>query len=393
MTDSTRPAYDGMPESATDNQIREGKSVKQNHSCSSCGYSARQLEAVRALGTTGGGFSSEGKIMSVSRLHKEPETRPCSSIVLESRFLRVQILPELGARLWQIVYKPTGADLLWNNPQIEPSRHELGAAYDEVWSGGWDELFPNDEAAIIAGKPSPDHGELWTGEFEVAALGAQSAHLQFSTPVSSVFVEKSITLSSDRARLHIRYRFTNRGLSSLPFLWKLHPAFKVSPAHRIDFPAMQVDLEPDYLGTLHDAPRHFEWPCVQVNGRLVDLRKVPPRETRQLYFFYGYGIKEGWCALTDTSAGLACGLQFDPAVFPSCWLFASYGGWNSYNVAVLEPCTGYPLHFDEMMRANRHRTLEPGRSFQTDVLFAVQEGLNSVGGFRANGTMKEAAPD
>jgi hypothetical protein len=89
-------------------------------------------------------------------------------------------------------------------------------------------------------------------------------------------------------------------------------------------------------------------------------------------------MQDGWCALTDTVSGLACGLRFDSQVFPTCWLFASYGGWRNHHVAVLEPCTGYPLNFDAMRAAGRHRTLAAGEVLSTDVRFVVQEGVQAV---------------
>lgn len=74
----------------------------------------------------------------------------------------------------------------------------------------------------------------------------------------------------------------------------------------------------------------------------------------------------------------------------SSWLFATYGGWRNYNVAVLNPCTGYPLNFETMKAAGRHRTLAPGETLQTGVRFLVQEELHSVGSIDASGKMSEA---
>jgi hypothetical protein len=122
----------------------------------------------------------------------------------------------------------------------------------------------------------------------------------------------------------------------------------------------------------------------------VDLRRVTPEEARQLYFFYGTQMKGNWCALTNSATGLASGLQFDSEVFRCCWLFATYGGWRNYNVAVLEPCTGYPLNFEAMKAAGRQLSLTPGETLQTNVRFFVQEGLRSVGSIDASGQMSEA---
>ncbi len=319
--------------------------------------------------------------------------RELSTVVLENRFLRLVILPEAGAKIWQITYKPHDADLLWNNPRIAPARQPGNARYDDVWSGGWDELFPNDEVAVIESETYPDHGELWTGNWTSDLLSNAdevSVRLRYFTPISSVEVEKTIRLRRDQARIEFHHRFTNRGRTEFPFLWKLHPAMAVSPQHRIDFPPMQVGLEAAFPGTLAGAQEHAAWPFIQTPGGQVDLRCICPEEARQLYFFYGTQMKGNWCALTNTATGLACGLQFDPDVFRCSWLFATYGGWRNYNVAVLEPCTGYPLNFEAMKAAGWHRTLAPGESLETGVRFLVQEGLRSIGCIDASGKMSEA---
>lgn len=319
--------------------------------------------------------------------------RGLGTVVLENRLLRLVILPAAGAKIWQITYKPLDADLLWNNPRIAPSRLPSNSRYDDVWSGGWDELFPNDETSVVEGEGYPDHGELWTGEWEAEPFSNSDevgVRLRYVTPISAIEVEKTIRLRLEQARIDFHHRFTNRGQTCFPFLWKLHPAMAVSPQHRIDFPPMQVVLEPAFPGTLAGASPQAEWPIIQTLTGEVDLRRVTPEEARRLYFFYGTHLKENWCALTNTATGLACGLQFDPEVFRCCWLFATYGGWRNYNVAVLEPCTGYPLNFEAMKAAGRHRSLAPGESLQTDVRFFVQEGLRSVGSVDASGNLIEA---
>ncbi len=322
--------------------------------------------------------------------------RGMRTVALENGSLRVIILPEAGAKIWQITYKPLDAALLWNNPRIAPERQAINTRYDDVWSGGWDELFPNDEAAVIAGEPYPDHGELWTGDWRAEVFGdAEQAgvKLRFTTPVSSILVEKTIVLRRGEARLRFEHRFTNVGGAPFPFLWKLHPALAVTPQHRLDFPPMKVVLEPAFPGTLEGAPLVSDWPHICLGRKRIDLRCVPPLEQRQLYFFYGTEMRGGWCTLTNSATRLACGLQFDPSVFPCAWLFATYGGWRNYNVAVLEPCTGYPLNFAAMEAAGRQRTLAPGESLSTQVLFTVQEGLRSVGNIDEQGRMIEAKGD
>jgi galactose mutarotase-like enzyme len=314
--------------------------------------------------------------------------RGLRAIVLSNGRLRVLILPEAGGKIWQITHVSSATDLLWNNPRIPPAAHAIHTRYDDVWSGGWDELFPVDEEATILGERYPDHGELWSGKWDAEPFSSQQeigVVLRYHTPISGIEWEKRISLHRDTSLVHTNYRLTNHGGSDFPFLWKLHPAFAVSPKHRIDFPRMRVVREPGFPGTLEHAPLEFDWPMA---GE-VDLRRVPDSALRQLYFFYGTALEAGWCALTNTASKVSCGLSFDPAVFPSCWLFASYGGWRNYQVAVLEPCTGYPLNFDALLGAGRQRTLKPGEVFQTEVLLSVETGHNSITGITKNGKMIE----
>jgi hypothetical protein len=249
-----------------------------------------------------------------------------------------------------------------------------------------DELFPTDEAGMIEGEQYPDHGELWTGAWDAETFAdAEQAgvRLRFVTPISSVAIEKTFRLRPQSARVEISYQLTNLTGARFPFLFKLHPAFAVSAQHRIDFPPMTVVREPAFAGTLGDAPLCFPWPGTPT----LDLRKVPDASARATHFFYGTNLQAGWCALTNTATGLSSCLSFDLGVFPSCWLFAAFGGWRNLNVAVLEPCTGYPLHFPSALEAGRVRWLAAGETLNTSVALTLQENLRSVGGIDAAGNL------
>ncbi len=148
---------------------------------------------------------------------------------------------------------------------------------------------------------------------------------------------------------------------------------------------MSVLLEPEFPGTLEGAPPVFLRPHATVNGTVVDLRQVPDISSRAVHFFYGTGLASGWCGVTNQGSGLAAALRFDAGVFPSCWLFATHGGWRDLNVAVLEPATGYPFRMLSMIDSGRARRLAPGESLETTVQFSVQEGLKSIGGVEEDG--------
>jgi hypothetical protein len=94
-------------------------------------------------------------------------------------------------------------------------------------------------------------------------------------------------------------------------------------------------------------------------------------------FYYVTGLDAGWCALTYGD-GSGVGLAFDREVYPSCWVFASYGGWRDLQVAVLEPCTGYPVSVNDGIEAGTHRVLRAGERISTSMTLALFDGLSAV---------------
>ena len=303
------------------------------------------------------------------------------TVILENSLLRVVILPEVGARIHQLIFKPLDINLLWNHPRIAPERIPFGARYDDVWPGGWDELFPNNEPGVINGELFPDHGEIWSVNWDTeTAESANEASASFHcrTRISDVSIRKTIALCSGEPKVHVSYSLKNESGIAVPLLWNLHVAMDVSEHHRIEFPPMKVRVEPFFPGTLTEAEAESSWPFVKLPQGQVDLRRVPPATEKKLHFFYGLGLAEGWCGVTNTQLGLACGLSFDRSVFPCCWLFGSFGGWRNLNVAVLEPSTGYPFNMESAMQNKTCAWLEAGQIIETSVIFGVAQGLSSI---------------
>lgn len=313
--------------------------------------------------------------------------RPLRALILENRNLRVVILPELGGRIWSVVYRPRDRELLWHNPRIPPQSAPFGAVFDNVWCGGWEEMFPSPAPSVINGESYPDHGEVWCLPWEATTESdADSASIRLSCDarISAVRFEKKITLCADESRLEVAYSLHNPTLTEFPFIFTLHPAFSVTPHCRIDFPPMSVELDPSYAGTLAGVASPFTWPHTTRGGQEVDLRKVAPHSSGEVYFLYGTGFRDGWCAVTDAVNRLTWGLVFSPQFFRACWLFASYGGWRNHDLAILEPSTSFPQQVEQAIENKTAATLPAGGTLRTSVVLQVQEGLTSVAGLTSD---------
>lgn len=296
------------------------------------------------------------------------------ALVIENRFLRLIVLPELGGKLWSLVYKPVDREIFWRNPRMAPRPAPYGAVYDDWFCGGWDELFPNDAPTTFAGDVYPDHGEWWAMPFawEIVTQRADEVtlHLWRAGVVTNTFVERWITVRAGEARVELRYRIRNDGPQPLDFLWKLHPALAISPHARIELPDCAVLPDPAFNERLDKQP--FAWPHARsAQGEMVDMRVVPPVSAAACDFYYATDLAEGWCALTDEQAGYRFKLTFDPALFRSVWVFGAYGGWRGHYVAILEPCTGYPYRLEDAVTQGTASRLGAGEEIETTVAVSL----------------------
>jgi hypothetical protein len=304
------------------------------------------------------------------------------AIVVENRWLRLTILPELGGKLLSLIDKTVDREVFWHNPRTAPRPAHYGAAYDDWFCGGWDELFPNDAPALsAAGDAYPDHGEWWAlpfaWEIDTRRYHEVTVYLRRAGVVTNTLIERWITLRAGEPHFTIRYRLHNAGPQGLDFLWKLHPALAVTEHARIDLPACTVQPEAAYNARL--APAAFAWPQGRgQRGEALDMRAVPPQASATYDFYYGTDLAGGWCALTDTATASGFGLAFDPQVFRSVWIFGAYGGWRGHYVTILEPCTGYPYQLETAVAQGHASQLAAGATLETTVTAVVYQGRTGV---------------
>jgi galactose mutarotase-like enzyme len=312
------------------------------------------------------------------RVESEWSYRGLQALVLENERVRVVVLPELGGKIWQLTVLRTGRELLWHNPRMAARTIPFGSVYDDVFLGGWDELFPNDVPEELAGELYPDHGELWASPWQWSierAADEVRVTLELRTPISACTVTKTLTLRGGEASLAVRTRITNPTSVALPYLWKQHVAMPTNEPATIGLGAATV-LVGDFGSPRAGGPGDtYAWPLHHgADGTTTDMSPTLPRESGVSEFQYATELAEGRCSVTYAD-GTGLELLFDRDVFRSCWLFASYGGWRDHEVVVLEPCTGHPVSVQEGLAAGTHQVLEPGASVETELTAVVLDGL------------------
>jgi galactose mutarotase-like enzyme len=311
-------------------------------------------------------------------------------IRLENEHLAVDVLPELGGKIYRLIDKARDLDVLWKSPRVRPHRAELHSNFDDHWPGGWDEAFPG-------GAPSPNRhgdqlpymGELWTQDWrwEIAEANPKRVELVLgvTTPITPARWERRITLTSGEPILRVHYRLENVGYMPFDFNWGIHPVQPAAAGTRIDLPAGRVEVANEWGGgTIGKEGDAYEWPWL---GK-YDVRQVLGPETLSYALHFVTELKAGWVALTDPRAERGFGMVFDKSIFSVLWLWLVYGGWRSYQQLIIEPWTGYPSRLEDAVAAGRARVLDPGQTLETDVSAILYSGVKSVSALFADGRVE-----
>lgn len=292
---------------------------------------------------------------------------------MEGDHLRVTLFPDAGAKILDLVHRPTGTNLLWHNPRVPLRRTYPGAAFDDIWCGGWDELFPTDTPCEIGDNTFHDHGDLWHGPWEWAVEEddgeTATVALRRYAVALPCLMEKWITVRRDGLAVNFRHRLTNLGSQQVAFAWNLHVAHPIGPDSRIRLPVEGLQPVATQPGRFAAAATPLTWP---INGG-VDLGAVPPPDTGLTEWLHTVGVREGWCEVTHPSRGVGLRLAFDARVFRTTWLWGVYGGWRGHYLLLTEPCTSPPGGLAVNVADGTAARLDAGAVLETAVTATVVE--------------------
>lgn len=267
-----------------------------------------------------------------------------ASLVLENDLLRVSVLPDKGADIYELVDRRTGIDVLFKGPwglQPPGSPPLEGSGEDEfMWNyeGGWQELLPSvNDACTYRGKRIPFHGEVaslpW--EYEVLQSEGDEAAVRLWTRCRQTpfRLERLMRLRRGSPELVLEGTVTNDSGERAHFVWGHHcvvgPPF-LEAGCRLEIPARTIVTTPVLWEpeTARIAPgQRSAWPDAPLrSGGTVDLREIPGPETESHDDLYATDLEAGRLVVRNPRLGLAFRLEWDAAVFPWIVLWQPYGG-------------------------------------------------------------------
>ena len=152
-------------------------------------------------------------------------TTTYDTVVLENGYLKVTLLPSYGGRILSIVHKPTGRELLYQNPIGTPYLMNEDIFYYDylVIMGG---IFPS--------FPEPEHGKYWNQPYQFEVVNetpdaitvrmsrrddqplAAGVPTRYDVGRTDILVELDVTLRAGRSSLQLDTKLTNTRTSAVP---------------------------------------------------------------------------------------------------------------------------------------------------------------------------------
>lgn len=165
-----------------------------------------------------------------------PVNRTFQTLVLRNEYLEVIVLPELGGRIYQLRYLPTGQPLLYNSRVAKPTRW---GPVDQGWwlaLGGIEFALPVDEHGYLTALP-------WEASLTRGADGSATVSLQILEQTRQLDTRVEITLRPREAAIRLRTSLRNR--SELPQAFQYWINAMLSPGGHGVGPNLRFTLPTD----------------------------------------------------------------------------------------------------------------------------------------------------
>ncbi|MEG2381660.1 MAG: DUF4432 family protein, partial [Oscillospiraceae bacterium] len=267
------------------------------------------------------------------------------TIVLESDELSVRVIPKLGGKISSIFYKPTEAEMLFQNKQDIYEIPKCGSDFSKFDASGFDDAFPNiDKEKFFLNDREvdyPDHGEVWTMPLSYTEIKDGISLLGYGKVLPYKF-KKTISIKCDEVNL--AYTIENIGDYEFPCFWTMHCLLNCTEDMEIFFPpeteTVMVVQDSERLGT---AKTLHSYPLTKtMKGESYFLNRVQSKKSKTMEKYYVKGkIKNGVCGVYYPKSETRIWFRYDANALPYLGFWVTCGGFRGdYNCA-LEPTNGY----------------------------------------------------
>ncbi len=313
--------------------------------------------------------------------HPEPRPRPYLGLILENRWLQLSFLPDLGGRLYEMVFKPTGSNELYRNPVIKPSPWGPGPQ-----GNGWEAV-----GGIEWALPVPEHGYAWAEPWGYITEPdpPAGAITLFTAAADRLQLNVRVGLQPDSAAFTLDFFLENRADRPVTASYWTNamlapgPANRVGPELRFYFPGDRVRVHSADPPERFPVGAIFAWPFA--DGR--ELRRLGTWEGWLGFFAYPQAQAD-WAAVYDPVADEGVVRVFSSRQVPGLKGFGL--GWSR----PIPPAvyTDDDSSYVEMQGGltptyDHHLTLDPGESRRWHEVWYPVAGIGGISAADANGAV------
>ncbi len=329
------------------------------------------------------------------------------TLFMENESLRIGILLDKGADIFEFLHKPTDTDFLWRSPQgiVEPARYRETIAsgsgsFLDHYHGGWQEILPGGGPTVYRGAELGLHGEVahlgWDFDILTDTPECVEVRLQVACIRTPLKIEKKLRLEKGKPVLFMEEKVSNQSSEAFEFMWGHHPAIGapfLKEGVRLFVPAGKAEVhDPRFAESgILEPGMAFDWPHVTVGGKTVDFSLVPGPEAGYSELLYLKDLSQGWYAVLDPKERLGLGFVWPKEVFPYLWFWLVYGRapgypwWDRVYCIALEPWTSIPNSLPKAMERGSHTVLKGGESLTVQFNTVAITGLEEVKGIEMDG--------
>jgi hypothetical protein len=129
-----------------------------------------------------------------------PQPRTYKLLILENRYLKLSVMPQLGGRLYEVIYKPTAHNELYRNPVVKPAPFSRKGWW--LGAGGTEWAAPTDEHGLMEYLP-------WEAATHRDSAGGAAITISATDRLTGLKVTIEIALASEENAYAITARIDN----------------------------------------------------------------------------------------------------------------------------------------------------------------------------------------
>lgn len=314
---------------------------------------------------------------------------------LENSVLKVVIILDKGADIYEFVYKPLDIDFMFHYPMksqknITPSVFGSSGNFLDYYEGGWQELFPNiGSPCKVRSAEYGMHGEVallpWDLKIICDEVNKISVELSVSTIRTPYKLVKTLTILEDSPILFMDEEVINEGNQNMEFQWGHHPALggnflddtcEIMIKGNPKITGIDVDLgDVSLIGPAEEGV----WPNIlSKDGTYINLSQVKEMDSKTYMEFSITDLEDASYIVKNNKLNLGFGMEWDKNIFPNIWVWQMFGGGMDYPfygrayTLALEPWSSLPGNLEKCIENGTTLKIRAGESKKVSMKAFVQ---------------------